>query len=142
MTIAVDFDGCLCTRNWPEIGEPNWNAIHELIRRKARGDKIILWTCRDGKQLEDAVMWSYNHGLKFDAVNENLPAHKEYFGNDTREIYADEYWGDKAVLVSANLQDSIPCLTASTGAAPVLHEKPLEKKPGLFQRMIWRLQRK
>ena len=100
-TIAVDFDGCLCTRKWPDIGEPNWKAINKLIARQAEGYKLILWTCREGKQLEEAVAWCRNHYLRFDAVNECLPEHKEYFGNDTRKVYADEYWDDKAVRVVA-----------------------------------------
>lgn len=104
-TIAVDFDGCLCTKKWPDIGDPNLDAIHELISRKAQGDRIILWTCRSGKQLEDAVLWCLNYGLKFDAVNENLPEHIEFFGSDTRKIYANEYWDDRAVPISANCED-------------------------------------
>ena len=99
--IAVDFDGCLCERKWPGIGAANWNAINALIRRKAEGDKIILWTCRDGEMLEDAVTWCYNRGLKFDAVNDNLEENKEHFGNNTRKVFADEYWDDKAVPVVA-----------------------------------------
>lgn len=99
--IAVDFDGCLCTSKWPEIGRENRKAINELIRRKAEGDKIILWTCREGKQLREAVLWCMNRGLKFDAINENLPDNKEKFGNDSRKVFAHEYWDDKAVFVSA-----------------------------------------
>lgn len=25
--IAIEFDGCLCTNAYPEIGEPNWPVI-------------------------------------------------------------------------------------------------------------------
>ena len=99
--IAVDFDGCLCVKKWPDIGAPNWDAIHALIRRKAEGDKIILWTCRDGQQLEDAVLWCMNRGLRFDAINDNLPENKKFFGNDCRKVWAHEYWDDRAVPVIA-----------------------------------------
>lgn len=102
--IAVDFDGCLCTRKWPEIGDPNWRAIHELQRRQADGDKIILWTCRVGQQLDEAVLWCLNHGLKFDAVNQNLPEHIAYYGNDCRKVFAHEYWDDKALAVTADYE--------------------------------------
>lgn len=51
--------------------------------------------------LQDAVDWCYNHGLKFDAVNDNLEENKEHFGNNTRKVFADEYWDDKAVPVVA-----------------------------------------
>ena len=99
--IAVDFDGCLCVKKWPEIGAANWKAINTLIRRKAEGDKIILWTCREGKMLDEAVLWCLNHGLKFDAVNDNLPQNKKFFGNNCRKIFANEYWDDRAVRVVA-----------------------------------------
>lgn len=99
--IAVDFDGCLCANAWPEIGAPNLDAIASLLQRQDKGDKLILWTCREGKALQDAVEWCARYGLKFDAVNENLPAMNEMYGNDSRKIGADEYWDDKAVNVKA-----------------------------------------
>lgn len=99
--IAVDFDGCLCTGRWPEIGEENRAAINELAQRKSEGDRIILWTCREGERLEEAVQWCMKRGLVFDAVNENLPENKEKFGSDCRKVFAHEYWDDRAVPVSA-----------------------------------------
>lgn len=98
--IAVDFDGTLCDSKWPEIGKPHWPIIHELIRRKADGDKIILWTCREGELLDEAVLWCLNHGIQFDAINSNVPSRIEQYGDDPRKLSADEYWDDKAVLVS------------------------------------------
>jgi len=96
--IAVDFDGCLCEDNWPYIGKPNQFIINELIRQKAEGAKIILWTCRQGEHLQAAVMWCINRGLRFDAINENLPENIQKYGNDCRKIFAHEYWDDKSVL--------------------------------------------
>ena len=34
-------------------------------------------------------------------MNDNLEANKEHFGNNTRKVFADEYWDDKAVPVVA-----------------------------------------
>lgn len=99
--IAVDFDGTLCKAKWPEIGRENGDIIRALLRRQAQGDKIILWTCRRGELLEEAVNWCATRGLRFDAVNENLPEHIAQYGDDTRKVYADEYWDDKAVYVHA-----------------------------------------
>jgi hypothetical protein len=99
--IAVDFDGCLCKSAWPEIGELNIDAITALHDRKDEGDKIILWTCREGDALQAALDWCARFGLKFDAVNANLPEMNEMYGNDSRKIGADEYWDDKAVNVKA-----------------------------------------
>lgn len=97
--IAVDFDGTLCKSMWPEIGAPNLCVIRELLRRQAEGDKLILWTCRRGELLTDAVDWCETFGLRFDAVNENLPERIAEYGDDTRKVSADEYWDDKSVMV-------------------------------------------
>ena len=96
--IAVDFDGCLCQNKYPDIGTPNYPVIDELINRQTDdGAKIILWTCRRDELLEDALAWCRNRGLRFDAVNENLPEIIEAFGGDCRKVYANEYWDDRAV---------------------------------------------
>ena len=97
--IAVDFDGTLCKAKWPEIGEANEDVIRSLLSRQAKGDKIILWTCRRGGLLKEAVNWCKARGISFDAINANLPEHIEKYGDDTRKVYADEYWDDKAVPV-------------------------------------------
>lgn len=128
--IAVDFDGCLCVKKWPEIGAPNWDAIHALIRRKADGDKIILWTCRDGKQLEEAVLWCINHGLRFDAVNENLPENIKFFGNDCRKVWANEYWDDRAVPVVAGDE---PITGRVVGFYKSRRQRLIEKLKGIFK---------
>lgn len=95
--IAVDFDGTLCENKWPEIGEPNWDLIYNLIEQKEKyGTKLILWTCRVGDKLKEAVDWCKERTLIFDAVNENLPEIIEMMGGDTRKIYADEYIDDRA----------------------------------------------
>lgn len=93
--IAVDFDGTLCENNWPAIGKANWDLIHYLNAEKNQGARIILWTCRAGDRLRNAIEWCALNGLTFDAVNENLPEIIERFGEDTRKLYADEYIDDK-----------------------------------------------
>ena len=95
--IAVDFDGTLCENKYPEIGEPNNALLDELKIRKRNGAKIILWTCRVGDQLEQAIDWCQDHGLVFDAVNQNLPEIVESFGGDCRKVFAHEYIDDRNV---------------------------------------------
>lgn len=95
--IAIDFDGCLCSNNWPGVGEPNWNVINRAIWERQNGAKLILWTCRYGADVEVAVNACESWGLTFDAVNDNLPELKARWGNDTRKVGADEYWDDRAV---------------------------------------------
>lgn len=95
--IAIDFDGCLCKDNYPEIGTPNWEVINEAKRLQSSGACLILWTCRTGKDLEAAVSACREWGLEFDAVNENPQFRIDLFGNDCRKVGADEYWDDRSV---------------------------------------------
>lgn len=97
--IAVDFDGCLCEDRWPEIGAARQSVINELMRRKAEGAKLILWTCREGERLQEAVLWCLNRGIRFDAVNDNLRENQREYGNNSRKVFADEYWDDKSVMI-------------------------------------------
>lgn len=93
--IAVDFDGTLCENKYPDIGEPNKGLITYLRTEQSNGATIILWTCREGERLKEAIIWSFNLGLNFDFVNENAPEMIEAFGGDTRKIFANEYIDDR-----------------------------------------------
>ena len=95
MIYAVDFDGTLCTNEFPEIGAPH-QAVIELIKRlRADGNKIILWTCRSGQNLTSAVAWCEAFGLEFDAINDNLAENIACFNNNSRKVNADFYIDDR-----------------------------------------------
>ncbi len=101
--IAVDFDGTLCKNRYPDIGEPIQEVIDKLLEEQKNGAKLILWTCRCDQELTDAVEWCERHGIIFDAVNDHLPEMKETFGNNTRKIFAHQYWDDRAVNILEEL---------------------------------------
>ena len=69
--------------------------------KKLRGDRtrIILWTCRTGEALEEAVEWCKKQGLEFDEVNANIPEAVALFGAESRKIYANLYIDDNAASV-------------------------------------------
>lgn len=92
---AVDFDGTLNLGKYPTLGEPNKELFDYLIQRQQAGDKIILWTCREGDLLKSAVKYCGNHGLMFDAVNDNIQENKDRWGNNCRKVFADYYIDDK-----------------------------------------------
>lgn len=94
--IAVDFDGTLCSNCYPQIGVPNFRLIRILKDLKKNGKKLILWTCRSGTELEQALAWCRKMGVIFDAVNDNLPEITEQYRNNSRKIFADVYIDDKA----------------------------------------------
>jgi len=94
---AVDFDGTLCEKRYPSIGNPISTVINFVKEAKQKGDKIILWTSRIDDELEDALKWCAEQGLEFDAVNENLKETIEKWGTDPRKLTADYFIDDKQI---------------------------------------------
>lgn len=99
MTYAIDFDGTLCENKWPDIGMPRRELIEFVKKEKSNGAQLILWTCRCGEALTQAVKWCEKQGIIFDAINENLPEQIAKFGDDSRKICADLYIDDKAIFI-------------------------------------------
>lgn len=97
MIYAVDFDGTLCESAYPGIGKPRQDIIDSLIEWQKNGDKLILWTCREDELLDAAVKWCREHGLVFDAINDNLPEETEKWGHNPRKLGADVYIDDKSI---------------------------------------------
>ena len=93
---AVDFDGTLCDNNWPEIGEPRKEMIQILKLAQTTGVKLILWTCREGDLLQDALEWCKSQDLYFDVVNDNLPERQTQYGRNPRKVGADLYIDDRS----------------------------------------------
>jgi len=98
--IALDFDGTIVTDKYPEVGEPIEKNIKKIKKEIENGAKIILWTNRVDKYLEDAVRFCESQGILLTAVNENLPEVIAEFGSNPRKIFANEYWDDRAVYMS------------------------------------------
>lgn len=93
---AVDFDKTInLADTYPELGDPNMKLINFLKERREAGDKIILWTCREGELLKEAVKYCNDYGLFFHAVNDNLPENIEYYENNCRKIWAHHYIDDR-----------------------------------------------
>lgn len=95
---AVDFDGTLCESAYPGFGAPNTVLIEHLKKKRAKGCLVILWSCREGERLREAVEWCREHGLEFDAVNDNCQQEIERFGTNSRKVHADVYIDDKSLL--------------------------------------------
>ena len=94
--IAVDFDGTIVEHEYPEIGKEKLFAFLTLKELNKRGARLILWTFRTGKELDDAVEFCMKNGVEFYAVNKNYP---EEVMNETvsRKIDADIYIDDKNI---------------------------------------------
>ena len=107
--IACDFDGTIVVQAYPEIGEPIFETIDELLRlQREYAAKLILWTNREGVFLEKAVAYCASIGLYFDAVNDNLPEITEAFGNNCRKVFANVYWDDRQMYLPHLNHPDIP----------------------------------
>ena len=73
MIIAVDFDGTIVTHQYPKIGKELPFAIETLKMIQKEFHQLILWTFREGKELQEAVEFCRARGLEFYAVNSNFP---------------------------------------------------------------------
>lgn len=94
--IAVDFDGTIVENRFPEIGMVKRETVRQLKLAKEQGCALILWTCRTGKALREAIQLTDSEGIQFDAINDNLDEVKA-LGWEARKVYANEYWDDKAI---------------------------------------------
>lgn len=97
--IAVDFDGTLCENRWPDFGPENRTLLEVLLLLQRLGVLLVLWTCRECEDLEAALDWCSQRGLRFEAVNDNCRCITELFGWNSRKVHADEYWDDRAVAI-------------------------------------------
>ena len=96
--VAVDFDDSIAYTHYPTIIKPLPHAMDVL--RVLMNDPytiLILWTCREGEYLQQALDFCELYGIKFDYVNENCKERIEYYGNNSRKIGADLYIDDKSV---------------------------------------------
>jgi len=93
MTIAVDFDGTIVEHKYPEIGKERDFAIQCLKQLQMEGNRLILWTSREGELLDEAVAFCHKRGLDFYAVNSNQPD-DALFKRHTSKVLADVYIDD------------------------------------------------
>ncbi len=98
MTIAVDFDGTIVEHKYPAIGKEKPFAIETLKQLADEGNKLILWTSRDGELLQEALDFCHKRGLDFYGVNSNQPVGSLFegrAGSTSVKVVADVYIDDK-----------------------------------------------
>ena len=97
-TIAVDFDGTIVTHEYPKIGTELPFATETLKMLIKDHHRLILWSVREGKLLQDAVDWCRERGVEFYAVNKDFPEEKvEYNDHFSRKIKADLFIDDRNI---------------------------------------------
>lgn len=93
LIFAVDFDGTIAEEDFNTTGQFRFGAIDVLKALRKKGHKIILWTCREGKKLENALNALSLCGFVPDAVNENV-RNKTDYGHP--KVFANVYLDDKS----------------------------------------------
>lgn len=92
---CLDFDDTIAYTQFPKIIKPLPYAIEVLkVLTKDPNSTIILWTCREGKYLQDALNFCELYGIKFDYVNENCKRNLDLYKTDCRKVSADIYIDD------------------------------------------------
>lgn len=122
LIIAVDFDGTITT-------DPNMSKYEDmrlqphcrnvLLRMFDSDIKLILWTCRTGTALDEALEFLGDNDMMpfFATVNDQLPEVKEkYEPNVSRKIGADFYIDDKVPMVRIDWSEIEEFFYADEGA--------------------------
>ena len=112
MILAIDFDGTITEKSaYPTTGKIRPEAITFLKSLREYGAKLILWTCRTGADLDEAVRLCYDHGLVFDAVNDNIRLNNH--GKNSRRRFMMKW----LLLIAAGLLEVFwsTCLKFSEG---------------------------
>ena len=98
MIIAVDFDGTIVEHKYPAIGREIPFAIETLKKLQAERHKLILWSVREGRLLDEAVHFCRERGLEFYAINRDYPEEEKGQNNHySRKLKADLFIDDRNV---------------------------------------------
>lgn len=97
MIIAVDFDGTIVEHRYPEIGQEIPFAIDTLKMLQKEGHRLILWSVREGKLLDEAVEFCRERGLEFYSVNSNYTEEKDNHEHFSRKLKADMFIDDRNI---------------------------------------------
>lgn len=92
--IAIDFDGTIVDHRFPEIGAPVPGALDAIRTLQGMHWRVILWTMRSGKHLDEAVAFLKRHGIEPWAVNSN-PTQSGW--TSSPKAYAHHYVDDAAI---------------------------------------------
>lgn len=96
LIIAVDFDGTIVEDAYPKIGKSKMFAFKTLEQLQENGHRLILWTYRKGKRLQEAVDFCKENGIEFYAINHSFPG-EDYDPEVSRKINADIFIDDRNI---------------------------------------------
>ena len=93
MEICIDFDGTCVTHEFPKVGK-DIGAVPVLQKLVEAKHKLILYTMRDGIELEEAVNWFIQNEIPLYGINNNPTQHT---WTNSPKVYAQLYIDDAAL---------------------------------------------
>ena len=96
LIIAIDFDGTIVEDAYPNIGKPMIFAFETMKKLQSEGHRLILWTYRSDRKLQEAVDFCKQQGLEFYAINKSYPE-EEFDGKISRKINATFFVDDRNI---------------------------------------------
>ena len=141
MIIAVDFDGTIVEHRYPAIGKERPFATETLKKLVKVGHRLILWTVREGRLLEEAVEFCKERGVEFYAVNRDYPEEeKERNNHFSRKLKADVWIDDRNVGGLPDWGTIYEMITNHLTYEDVFQEQAMEDdslpKKGFLQRLF------
>ena len=136
--LAIDFDGTVVDDAYPGIGKPKIFAFETLKKLQSEGYRLILWTYRHGKTLDEAVEFCKKNGVEFYAVNSSFEGEIFDHSMASRKIDADLFiddrnlggfpgWGEIYNIITQRIEFRVD------GTEVLAYSKlKKEKKKGLF----------
>ena len=141
MIIAVDFDGTIVRHRYPKIGEELPFATETLRMLIREGHRLILWTVREGKLLDEAIEWCRDRGVEFYAINRDFPEEDATGSSFSRKLKADLFIDDRSfggLPDWGTIYHRIRAGKALEGAWHLLALEEEEERPGFFARLFSR----
>ena len=140
MIIAVDFDGTIVEHEYPNIGKEKIFATETLRQLINDGHRLILWTVREGKLLDEAVEWCRQRGVEFYAVNKDFPeeniSKNEQF---SRKIKADVWIDDLNIGGLPDWGTIYRIITEKKTLQQVMEEKLPNQLPKPQKKKWWQI---
>jgi len=96
LIIAIDFDGTIVENAYPDIGKEMLFAFDTMKKMQSEGHRLILWTYRKGRRLQESIDFCKKRGIEFYAVNSSYPE-EEFDGKISRKIHADLFIDDRNI---------------------------------------------
>lgn len=104
IVIAVDFDGTVVTHEFPEVGK-DIGAVPVLEKLVANGHKLILFTMRSARHLQDAIDWFRANGIELWGIQYN-PTQATW--TSSNKPYANLFIDDAGLGVPLKIDPNTP----------------------------------